>query len=160
MVGRTHGARRLATAVAAVAAVTLLAACSGSVDSPATDNVAAGSSSSSSSSSSPSPTPTPAELTISPAEDATGVLPTEPVVVKATTGTLGEVTVTDAKGRKVAGALGDGRLLDLQRAARAQRGIHRHRHGDRPRRHAVDHHLDLHDAQAQGHRHLRHPQLR
>ena len=90
---------------AALAAVTLVAACSGSVDSPATGNVAAASGGSSSSSS-PAPTPTPAELSISPAKDATDVPPTEPVVVKATTGTLGEVTVADAKGRKVAGAAG------------------------------------------------------
>jgi lipoprotein-anchoring transpeptidase ErfK/SrfK len=92
-------------AVAASVAVTLLAGCSGSVDSPATDNVAAGSTSSSSSSTS-SATPTPAELTISPALGASGVLPSEPVVVTATTGTVGEVTVVDSKGRKVAGALG------------------------------------------------------
>jgi lipoprotein-anchoring transpeptidase ErfK/SrfK len=92
-------------AVAASVAVTLLAGCSGSVDSPATDNVAAGSSSSSSSSAS-SATPTPAELTISPALGASGVLPSEPVVVTATTGTVGEVTVVDSKGRTVAGALG------------------------------------------------------
>jgi lipoprotein-anchoring transpeptidase ErfK/SrfK len=103
--------------VAALAAVTMLAACSGSVDSPATDNVA-GSASSSSSSSSSSATPTPAELDISPAKDATGVLPTEPVVVKATTGTLGEVTVVDAKGRKVAGDLGtDGTWTSSTRLA-------------------------------------------
>ncbi len=105
MVGRTQDVRRLGMAGAALAAITLVAGCTGSVHSPATDNVAAGSTSSSSSSSSSS-TPTPAELSISPAKDATDVLPTEPVVVKATTGTLGEVTVTDAQGRKVAGALG------------------------------------------------------
>ena len=103
MVGRTQGAR-LTVAAALVAGLALVAGCSGSVDSPATDNVAGSASSSSSSSS--SATPTPAELTISPAENATGVLPTEPVVVKATSGTLSEVTVTDAKGREVAGALG------------------------------------------------------
>ena len=104
MVGRTQGAR-LTVATALVAGLALVAGCSGSVDSPATDNVA-GSASSSSSSSSSSATPTPAELTISPAKNATDVLPTEPVVVKATSGTLSEVTVTDAKGREVAGALG------------------------------------------------------
>ncbi len=103
MVGRTQGAR-LTVATALVAGLALVAGCSGSVDSPATDNVAGSASSSSSSSS--SATPTPAALTISPAENATGVLPTEPVVVKATSGTLSEVTVTDAKGREVAGALG------------------------------------------------------
>ncbi|WP_344132192.1 L,D-transpeptidase [Pedococcus bigeumensis] len=92
-------------AAAVVAGLALVAGCSGSVDSPSTDNVAGSRSSSSSSSS--SATPTPAELTITPAKGATDVLPTEPVVVSATTGTLGDVTVTDAKGRKVAGKLGD-----------------------------------------------------
>ena len=118
MVGRTQGSRRLATAlaVAALAGVTVLAGCSGSADSPRTDNVAASSSSSSSSSS--SATPTPAELRISPAKDATDVLPSEPVVVKATTGSLGEVAVTDAKGRSVAGALGaDGSWTSSARLA-------------------------------------------
>lgn len=117
MVGRTQGSRRLATAlaVAALSGVTVLAGCSGAVDSPSTDNVAASSSSSSSSSSA---TPTPAELTISPAQDATDVLPTEPVVVKATTGSLGEVAVTDAKGATVAGALGtDGSWTSSARLA-------------------------------------------
>ena len=116
MVGRTQGSR-LAMAVAVSVAVTLLAGCSGSVNSPATDNVAAGSSGSSSSSTS-SATPTPAELTISPALGASGVLPSEPVVVTATTGTVGEVTVVDAKGYKVAGALGaDGTWTSSARLA-------------------------------------------
>jgi len=117
VVGRTQASRRLATAVSVVAAVVMLAGCSGSVDSPATDNVAAGSSSSTLSSSSSS-TATPAEVTISPAEDATGVLPTEPVVVRATTGTLSEVTVADAKGKKVEGVLGtDGSWTSSARLA-------------------------------------------
>jgi lipoprotein-anchoring transpeptidase ErfK/SrfK len=91
-------------AATVVAGLALVAGCSGSIDSPATDNV--GNSASSSSSSSSSATATPAELTISPAKGATGVAPSEPVVVTATSGTLSEVTVTDAKGREVAGALG------------------------------------------------------
>lgn len=102
MVGRTRGAR-LAVAATVVAALALLGGCSGSVNSPATDNVAGSSSSSTSSSS--SATATPAELTITPAEGATDVLPTEPVVVAATSGTIGAVTVTDAKGRTVPGEL-------------------------------------------------------
>lgn len=106
MVGRTSGAR-LAVAGTLVAGLAVLGGCSGSVESPATDNVAGSGSSSSTSSSSSSATPTPAELSISPAEGATGVLPTEPVVVKAVSGTLGEVSVKDAKGRVVAGELGD-----------------------------------------------------
>jgi len=103
VVGRTRGAR-LAVAATMVAGLALVAGCSGGVDSPATDNVAGSSASASSSSS--SATATPAELSITPAKGATGVLPTEPVVVTATSGTLGEVTVTDAAGRKVAGELG------------------------------------------------------
>jgi lipoprotein-anchoring transpeptidase ErfK/SrfK len=103
--------------VAALAAATMLAACSGGAGSPATKNVAAGSGSSSSSSS-PTATPTPAELSISPAKDATDVLPSEPVVVKATTGTLGKVTVADATGRTVAGELGtDGSWTSSTRLA-------------------------------------------
>jgi lipoprotein-anchoring transpeptidase ErfK/SrfK len=117
VVGRTQGSRRLSLALAVIAAVTVLAGCSGAVDSPATDNVAAGSSNSSSSSSS-SATPTPAELTISPAKGAADVLPTEPVVVTATSGTLGEVTVADAKGAKVEGAIGtDGTWTSSARLA-------------------------------------------
>ena len=104
MVGRTQGAR-LVVAATMVAGLALVAGCSGNAGSPATDNVA-GSSSTSASSTSSSATATPAELTISPAKDATGVLPSEPVVVTATSGTIGEVTVSDAKGREVAGALG------------------------------------------------------
>jgi lipoprotein-anchoring transpeptidase ErfK/SrfK len=91
-------------AATVIAGLALLAGCSGTVHSPATDNVAGPGSSSTSSSS--SATATPAELAITPAEGATGVLPTEPVVVAATSGTIGAVTVTDAKGRTVPGALG------------------------------------------------------
>ena len=117
MVGRKQGPRRLATAVVALAVAATLAGCSGTVRSPATDNVAAGSGSSSSSPSS-SATPTPAELSITPAQDATSVLPTEPVVVKATSGTLGEVTVTDADGNQVKGAAGaEGSWTSSQRLA-------------------------------------------
>jgi lipoprotein-anchoring transpeptidase ErfK/SrfK len=105
VVGRTQRSGRLAAVAAAAAVLALMAGCSGSVETPATDNVAAGPSQGSTSSTS-SATPTPAELSISPAKNAEGVLPTEPVVVEATTGTLGAVTVTDAKGKQVAGAVG------------------------------------------------------
>jgi lipoprotein-anchoring transpeptidase ErfK/SrfK len=102
-VGVTRRSRGLAAAVAVVAAAALASACQSS---HAPMAAAPGSSTSSSStSSSPTPTPTPAELTVSPADHATGVLPTQPVTVKATSGTLGEVGVVDAKGTAVKGAL-------------------------------------------------------
>jgi lipoprotein-anchoring transpeptidase ErfK/SrfK len=90
--------------LAVVAAAVLAGGCQSGHASPSTSNVAG--SSSSTTSSTPSATPTPAELSVSPADDATGVLPTEPVTVQATTGTLGEVRVLDAKGKAVKGALG------------------------------------------------------
>jgi lipoprotein-anchoring transpeptidase ErfK/SrfK len=103
VVGRTQRSRRrLAAGLVAVAAAALSAACQGGVHSPATGNVAAGSSSSTTT---PTSTPTPAELTITPADKATAVLPTAGVVVKATTGTLRDVAVSDAQGKGLDGAL-------------------------------------------------------
>lgn len=117
MVGRTSGAR-LAMAATLVAGLGLVAGCSGSVDSPSTDNVAAGSGNGSSSSSSTSSAAAPAELTITPAKGATGVLPSAPVVVTATSGTVSDVSVTDAKGRTVEGELGsDGAWTSTTRLA-------------------------------------------
>ncbi len=100
--GRTLRSRGLAATLVVVAAASLTAACQGSVASPATDNVVGAPSSSSTV---PKPTATPAELSITPADAATGVLPNKPVVVKATTGTLSEVTVADAKGDALKGEL-------------------------------------------------------
>jgi lipoprotein-anchoring transpeptidase ErfK/SrfK len=54
----------------------------------------------------PMPEVTPAVLNVSPANLATGVLPSAHVTVRATSGTLGAVTLVDAKARKVAGAAG------------------------------------------------------
>ena len=62
-------------AVAVIAAVALLAGCSGNVDSPATDNVAGSSRQQLLLVVVLLATPTPAELSISPAKGATGVLP-------------------------------------------------------------------------------------
>ncbi len=57
----------------------------------------------------PTPTATPAELDVVPADLATAVVPNVPVTVKAVTGTLGTVTLVDAKGGIVAGlAAADG----------------------------------------------------
>lgn len=105
MVGRTLGARRrVVVATVLVAAATLVAGCSGSPNSPATDNVAGSASSSSSSSSSTAPV-VPADLSVTPTDGATDVLPTQPVVVEARSGTLQSVTVKDAKGRTLDGTL-------------------------------------------------------
>ena len=122
MVRTTHRSRSLTAAAGALAAVALLAGCSGSSTGPATDPVAGsasgGSSGSSSSSSSPSPTSTPAELDVTPADGTKGVKPDQPVVVKAVTGSLDTVTVTDAKGAEVKGEVGsDGAWTSTARLA-------------------------------------------
>jgi lipoprotein-anchoring transpeptidase ErfK/SrfK len=52
----------------------------------------------------PTPETTPAVLVVSPADLASNVLPNAQVSVKASSGTLGAVTLADAKGDKVAGA--------------------------------------------------------
>jgi lipoprotein-anchoring transpeptidase ErfK/SrfK len=52
---------------------------------------------------------TPAVLDVLPADRATGVAPNIPVTVKASSGTLGAVTLVDAKGKKVAGKAGHDR---------------------------------------------------
>lgn len=54
----------------------------------------------------PTPETTPAVLEVSPADLATGVLPNAAITVKASSGTLGAVTLVDAKGGKVAGQAG------------------------------------------------------
>jgi len=97
---RGHG-----IAAALVSISLLLTACQGfSVGS------ASGSPKSSSQQTSPTTTPTPettpAVLEVSPADLAAGVLPNAPVTVKASSGTLGAVTLVDAKGVKVAGQAG------------------------------------------------------
>jgi lipoprotein-anchoring transpeptidase ErfK/SrfK len=102
VVRTTRRSRGVATALTIAAVAALAAACQGSAASPATDNVAAGSSSSAVT---PSETATPAQVSVTPAADATGVKPSDPVVVKADSGTLQEVTVTDSKGGSVKGAL-------------------------------------------------------
>jgi lipoprotein-anchoring transpeptidase ErfK/SrfK len=86
--------------VAALAALSvLLSACQGTA--------AAGSIGNGSRQPSPSttsaPKTTPAVLDVYPADLATGVLPNAPVSVKASSGTLGAVTLVDAKGGKIAG---------------------------------------------------------
>ena len=103
VVRSTHRSRFVAASLAALAAAGLVAGCTGGPTSPATDNVAGSPSSTSSSSPSSSSAPAePAEVSVSPADRSTGVLPSEPVVVRATNGTLEKVTVS-AKGSKLAG---------------------------------------------------------
>lgn len=101
MVGTTRRSRGIAAALTMAAVATMVAACQGSAASPATDNVA----DSSSSSTTPSVTATPAQVTVSPADATTGVKPSDPVVVTATTGQITDVSVTDGKGKTLKGAL-------------------------------------------------------
>ena len=54
----------------------------------------------------PTPETTPAVLEVSPADLSTGVLPNAPITVKASSGTLGSVTLVDAKGVTVPGQAG------------------------------------------------------
>lgn len=93
--------RQAMAALSVIGALLFVGACQGSAASPASVNAAG---SPSASSSPTTPTPTSAELTITPPDKATGVLPTTPISVKADTGTLGKVTVTDDRGQAVKGA--------------------------------------------------------
>jgi lipoprotein-anchoring transpeptidase ErfK/SrfK len=106
VVRSTSRSRVLAAGLAAVAAAGLVAGCTGGPTSPSTDAVVgAPATSSSSSSSSSSPAAQPAEVSVTPADESTKVLPSTPVVVRATTGTLKKVTVTDAEGEALEGTL-------------------------------------------------------
>lgn len=108
MVGRTLRARRqLVAAATLVTAAVLVAGCSGTATGQSTGNVAGSPSSSSSSSSSSAPV-VPADLSVTPADGASGVLPSSPVVVEAKSGTLKSVTVKDATGRALKGSLEGG----------------------------------------------------
>ena len=102
MVGMTRRPRALSAALMMVAVATFAAACQGVSVTPS------GHDSSQSSAPAPSTTTTataqPAQLVIAPADRATGVLPTQTVTVKATTGTVDHVTVTDTTGKAVPGS--------------------------------------------------------
>jgi len=93
-----------------VAAVLTATGCQKAV-SPSADGDAparaAASAPSSSEPSTPTATATPAELSITPADEARGVLPTDPVTVAAQKGTLTSVTVKDAEGAEVSGKQDD-----------------------------------------------------
>ena len=117
MVGRTLRARRqLVAAATLVTAAVLVAGCSGTATGQSTGNVAGSPSSSSSSSSSSAPV-VPADLSVTPADGASGVLPSSPVVVEAKSGTLKSVTVKDATGRELQGSLENGTWTSTGRLA-------------------------------------------
>jgi lipoprotein-anchoring transpeptidase ErfK/SrfK len=104
-------------AVTAVTAALVMTGCSGGPSSPATDNVAGTPSSGTSSTSKSTPTPTPAVVDVTPADGATGVKPTAPVVVKVSSGSLSEVSVKDAQGKAVEGKLANGTWTSKARLA-------------------------------------------
>ncbi|WP_270889098.1 L,D-transpeptidase [Pedococcus sp. 5OH_020] len=107
MVVRTVGLRRVAAGLAMVAAATLTAACQSGAVSPSTEQSPAAASATNSPSA-PTPEATPAQLDVTPTDNATGVLPTTPVVVKAASGTLTQVSVVDDNGRALKGHLRSG----------------------------------------------------
>ncbi|MEP7035970.1 MAG: Ig-like domain-containing protein [Actinomycetota bacterium] len=84
-----------------------LTACQGLSVGSASGNPKAGSTPSAPSTT-PTPEPTPAVLEVSPADLATNVLPNVPVTVKASSGTVGAVTLVDAKGAAVPGQADSG----------------------------------------------------
>ncbi|XVX18856.1 L,D-transpeptidase [Actinomycetota bacterium] len=95
---------RLLVPMSGLAFALVLASCTGGD----TDGKTGASGAEGSSSSSSSATPTPATLSISPAKGATGVFPSDPVTVRASTGELGTVSVKDASGKALSGALTEG----------------------------------------------------
>ena len=117
MVGRTLRARRqLVAAATLVTAAVLVAGCSGTATGQSAGNVTGSPASSSSSSSSTAPV-VPADLSVTPADGASGVLPSSPVVVEAKSGTLKSVTVKDAQGRALQGSLENGTWTSTGRLA-------------------------------------------
>ncbi|MCE1177424.1 MAG: Ig-like domain-containing protein [Micrococcales bacterium] len=104
-VSSPHRLGRSLLPVSGLALLCLVGACTGGAGGAEPGPDSAGSSSSSSPTSA---APTPAELTISPAKGATGVLPSQQVTVTADTGELGAVTVKDAAGTALAGTVEGG----------------------------------------------------
>jgi lipoprotein-anchoring transpeptidase ErfK/SrfK len=95
-------------ATALIAVSLLLGACSGNGATGSPPNGSGSNSPQDSSATTPSPETTPAVLDISPANRATGVLPSADITVKASSGTVGAVTVADSTGNKVKGDAGEG----------------------------------------------------
>ena len=106
---RSQRGRVWRSAGALVGAVLLSSACNDGATTSTPGGGAAGgqatSAPSASSQPAPSPQTTPAVLKTVPADGATGVRPGDPVSVVASTGTLQSVTVKDAAGRAVPGAM-------------------------------------------------------
>lgn len=105
---RQHPRLARAAAAASVGALAIgLAGCSGvSVARSADGSASATGAGGKTASSSPAPSPTPAKIVVSPADRATNVRPDAPITVAATAGTIKTVTVTDAKGGTIKGAVG------------------------------------------------------
>ena len=95
---RVHG-----VAVALVALSVLLSACQVDAAGGQTGNDPGASAGQAAPTTTPEPEPTPAVLEMTPADLATGVLPNAPVTVRASSGTVGAVTLVDAKGDTVPG---------------------------------------------------------
>jgi lipoprotein-anchoring transpeptidase ErfK/SrfK len=95
-----------AFAAALVVLSVLLTACQVSAAAGPSGKAAGPGSEQTSPTTTPTPEATPAVLEVSPANLAADVLPNAPVTVKASSGTLGAVTLADAKGVKVAGQAG------------------------------------------------------
>ena len=89
-----------------VALSVLLTACQGNAAAGPAVNGSGQNSERTSPTTMPTPKTTPAVLDVFPANLATDVLPNAPVTVKASSGTLGAVTLVDAKGERVAGKAG------------------------------------------------------
>ena len=95
---RVHG-----VAVALVALSVLLSACQVDAAGGQTGNDPGASAGQAAPTTTPAPEPTPAVLEMTPADLAAGVLPNAPVTVRASSGTVGAVTLVDAKGDTVPG---------------------------------------------------------
>lgn len=99
--------RRPTTLFIVASAIVGVSACSAQTT-PAKDATGTSAVSTQTTSATPTPTQTPVRLTFAPAADEKGVLPTTPVRVSATDGTLTSATVTAPDGSSLPGALKDG----------------------------------------------------
>ena len=98
--------RRLAVAAWLVSGAVLVTACQPAAGGHTAAGARPGEGSAPSASTPTTRQPEPATLSISPANAAIGVLPTDPVRVSARTGSLGDVVLKDAQGDTVPGKLG------------------------------------------------------
>lgn len=98
--------RTVLTRLAVVATTGALAVTAAACNATAQLGGAAPGGSSQGSSTSTTPAATPADVVVTPKDRATAVLPSAPVTVRASTGTIDKVTVADSKGVALAGTLG------------------------------------------------------